>query len=155
MLVWESGAVRRETYWSLSVRSINAAANLALRGCECAASADIRRADLSLSLFISCLACNHPVSAQAAAWLVQCKINSPGTQTTKICSLPPILNDSSCITETMLFALLTEECLKAVDYGMGQHHWCDLPESLHIVWVGADQCNMWILLVRCVMIAWC
>lgn len=32
-----------------------------------AARADIRRADLSLSLFISCLACNHPVSAQAAA----------------------------------------------------------------------------------------
>lgn len=56
-----------ETYWSLSVRSINAAANLALRGYEHAVSADIRLADLSLSLVISCRACNHPVSAQAAA----------------------------------------------------------------------------------------
>lgn len=126
-------AVRRETYWSLSVRSINAAANLALRGCECAASADIRRADLSLSLFISCLACNHPVSAQAAAWLVQCRINSPGTQTTKICPPPPILNDSSCIMEIMLFALLTEGCWKVVDYGMGLHHWCDLLLSVSML----------------------
>ncbi|KAG7217527.1 hypothetical protein INR49_021454 [Caranx melampygus] len=46
----------------MSPWSINAAANLALPGYEHAASADIRRADLSLSLFISCLACNHPVS---------------------------------------------------------------------------------------------
>lgn len=153
-LTRESRAVRVETYWSLSVRSINSEANLASLEYEHAARADIRQADLSLSLFISCMACNHPVSAQAA-WLVQCRISSPGMQTAKICRPPLILNDSSCITKTVLFALLTEGCLKVVDEKMGLQHQCDLPDSLHIVRAGADQCNMWILLVRCVMIAWC
>lgn len=56
--------------------------------------------------------------------------------------LPPILNDSSCIMETILFALLTEGCLKVADEEMGLQHQWDLPDSLHIVWAGADQCNM-------------
>lgn len=117
IFVGESRAAWTETYWSLSVRSINAGTNLASQGYEQAARVDIRRADLSLSLFISCLACNHPVSAQAAAWLVQCRINSHVMQTAKSCR-PLILNDSSCITETILFALLTEGCLKVADEEM-------------------------------------
>lgn len=150
IVIREFRAVRKETYWSLSVRSINAEANLAWWGYEHALRADIRRADLSLSLFISCLACNHPVSAKAAAWLVQCRINSPSTHTGKICTL--ILNDSSCITETILIAFLTEGCLKVVDEGMGLYHSCDLPDSLHFVWVGADRYSMVLLLVRYVRI---
>lgn len=67
IIIGEFRAVRTETYWSLSVKWINAEANLASHGYEHAANTDIRRADLSLSLFISCLACNHPVLVQAAA----------------------------------------------------------------------------------------
>ena len=44
-------------------------------------------------------------------------------------------------------------CLKVEDEGTGLHHWCDPPDSIHIVLVGADQCNMLILLVSCIMIA--
>lgn len=66
-LIRESRNIGGETYWSLSVRLITAVANLGLRGYEHAASTDIRRADLSLSPLISCLACNHCVSAQAGA----------------------------------------------------------------------------------------
>lgn len=95
---------------------------------------------LSPSLFIPCLSCDRPVSAWAAAWLVQCRINNCGVQTA--CSL--ILNDSSCNTVTMLFVPLTKQCLMLVVLGVGLHHWCDLPDSLNNIWFGADQCNMWI-----------
>lgn len=63
----ESTCQNRNLSVFFSVSPINAAANQAQGGYAHAASADIRRTDLSLSLFISCLACNHPVSARAAA----------------------------------------------------------------------------------------
>lgn len=50
-----------------------------------------------------------------------------------------ILTDSSCITETMLFERVFEGS------GLrepGLHLWCDFLDSLHIVCVGAYQCNM-------------
>lgn len=82
-----SSELSRQTYWSLSVSSMNAAANLALWVYEHPVSADIQGSDLSLSLFISCLACNHPVSAQAAAWLVQCRSTALAWQK-QICRPP-------------------------------------------------------------------
>lgn len=113
------------------VSSISAEANLVWWGYERALRADTRLADLSLSLFISCLACNHPVSAKAATWLVQCRINILARiQAWSVGSL--ILSDSSCITETILIAFLTEGCLKVVDEGMGLYHRCDLSDALRI-----------------------
>lgn len=100
-------------------------------GYERALRADTRQADLSLSLFISCLACNHPVSAKAAAWLVQCRINILARiQAWSVGSL--ILSDRSCITENVLIAFLTEGCLKVVDEGMGLYHRRDLSDALRI-----------------------
>lgn len=66
----EFKAVRQEICLSsffFSATLMKAEAELAWLGYECAPTADMHQADLSLSPFISCLACNHPVSAEAAA----------------------------------------------------------------------------------------
>lgn len=67
---------------------INAVVQLAWWGYERAPMADVHQADLSLSPFISCLACNHPVSAEAAAWLGWHRILKPGMGTGIICRYP-------------------------------------------------------------------
>lgn len=153
-LIRESRNIGGETYWSLSVRLITAAANLGLWGYEHAASTDIRQADLSLSPLISCLACNHCVSAQAAAWLLQCRINNLACRQPKSVD-PLILNDSSCITETKLSLLLRQGCLKAESWEWAWISGGIFQTVIHIVWVKANQCKMRMLFVRCVMIAWC
>lgn len=66
------------------VSSISAGANLARRGCECAHSGP----DPSLSLFISCLARNHPVSAKGSRVISPAHDRHPGTRAGQICRKP-------------------------------------------------------------------
>lgn len=62
-------------FFFFSATLMKVEAKLAWLGYECAPTADMHQADLSLSPFISCLACNHPVSAEAAAWWARHKIH--------------------------------------------------------------------------------
>lgn len=148
----ESGAVQIATYWSLSVRSINAEAALASRGYAHAARADIRRGwPIIISLhFLSGLQSSCLSSGCCMISTVQDQ--QPWHADSQNLQAPLILNDSSCITETVLFALLWPVGLKVVDEGTGLRHRCDLLDTLHIVWVWADQCNMWILLVSVMLV---
>lgn len=87
LAIREFRAVSREIY-IFSAMLMNAVAQLAWWGYEHAPMADMHQADLSLSPFISCLACNHPVSAEAAAWLGWHRIHKPGMGTGLICRSP-------------------------------------------------------------------
>lgn len=152
-LVWESRAVGTRTYWSLSVRSINA--SLASRGYEqCGEGRHTAGWPIIISLhFLSGLQSSCLSSGCCMISTVQDQ--QPWHADSQNLQAPLILNDCSCITETVLFLFSQRGCLEVEDEGMGLHHWCNPPDSLRIVLVRADQCNMLILLVSCVTIACC
>lgn len=85
--------------------------------------------------------------SRAAAWLVQCRISSPGMRTEPKSAGPLIVNDCSCITEMVLFVHMTEKLFDG--RGFRDDLISQSPRCLAAGW------SMQYVTIRCVGTVWC